>query len=263
MHNNTPITIFVAAPGDMDPEREEVARAVARLNPRLGANMVVYDPDKLLYQCDEDFQSQISQEGVALVLTLLWYRVGTPLGEAFARADGSRPTGTQFEYENALALKQQTGKPDMLAYRKMADVPAKHADELIEFNRFWAEHFRNGDNFIGSFKQFMTTAEFAQLIEAEIETWYRKTYQQPYWLEDSPYRGLQAFEPRHASIFFGREDNIRALSTRLISKTDNNHFMLVLGASGSGKSSLIQAGLIPTLQAQGLILAICFVRQAN
>ena len=67
------------------------------------------------------------------------------------------------------------------------------------------------------------------------------------WL-DCPFRGLEPFEFKHASIFFGREtetDEILSLLRRRAEKAAPS--ALVLGPSGSGKSSLVLAGVIPTL----------------
>ncbi|MFI6283375.1 helix-turn-helix domain-containing protein [Streptomyces sp. NPDC051018] len=61
---------------------------------------------------------------------------------------------------------------------------------------------------------------------------------------DAPYRGLARFEPGDRELFFGRDhlvgDLVRLLSAR--------RFVMLTGASGSGKSSLLRAGLIPRLR---------------
>ncbi|MGB8688217.1 MAG: WD40 repeat domain-containing protein, partial [Microcoleus sp.] len=59
-----------------------------------------------------------------------------------------------------------------------------------------------------------------------------------------PYRGLLPFEEEHNKLFFGRNELIEKLQN--IVKT--NPLTVVLGASGSGKSSLVKAGLIPKLR---------------
>lgn len=59
----------------------------------------------------------------------------------------------------------------------------------------------------------------------------------------SPFRGLESFRPEDAATFFGRE----ALTRKLVQKLNGHNFLAVLGASGSGKSSLVMAGLIPAL----------------
>ena len=62
-----------------------------------------------------------------------------------------------------------------------------------------------------------------------------------------PYRGLFHFSPDDAEYFFGRELFIEELFTA----TQNRNFIPVLGASGSGKSSVVLAGLVPKLQREG------------
>ncbi|MFI6439870.1 helix-turn-helix domain-containing protein [Streptomyces sp. NPDC050759] len=66
----------------------------------------------------------------------------------------------------------------------------------------------------------------------------------------SPYRGLARFEPGDRELFFGRDRPV----ADLLGLVREHRFAAVFGASGSGKSSLLRAGLIPAAQeaAQGL-----------
>jgi WD40 repeat protein len=59
-----------------------------------------------------------------------------------------------------------------------------------------------------------------------------------------PYRGLQTFDEDHAEFFFGRDADIQ----RLIEKLKVTRFIGVVGSSGSGKSSLVRAGIVPALK---------------
>lgn len=59
-----------------------------------------------------------------------------------------------------------------------------------------------------------------------------------------PYKGLLPFEPEDSELFFGREHLVEDLVRRL-RKSD---FLAVVGPSGSGKSSLVRAGVVPVLQ---------------
>ncbi len=61
--------------------------------------------------------------------------------------------------------------------------------------------------------------------------------------EESPFRGLRAFGPEHAHLFFGRDREIE----ELIELLEEARFLAVVGTPGSGKSSLILAGLAPAL----------------
>lgn len=62
--------------------------------------------------------------------------------------------------------------------------------------------------------------------------------------ERAPYRGLARFEPDDSDLFFGRE----ALVADLVEIVCEHRFAAVFGPSGSGKSSLLRAGLIPRLR---------------
>lgn len=57
--------------------------------------------------------------------------------------------------------------------------------------------------------------------------------------ENNPYRGLEAFDEKHAAMFFGRD----ALTKLLAQCLETLPWIMVVGASGSGKSSLVKAGL--------------------
>jgi energy-coupling factor transporter ATP-binding protein EcfA2/cell division protein FtsB len=59
-----------------------------------------------------------------------------------------------------------------------------------------------------------------------------------------PYPGLRSFEESDGPIFFGREKQIATLLRRL----EKHRFVAVVGASGSGKSSLVKAGLLPAVR---------------
>jgi tetratricopeptide (TPR) repeat protein len=60
----------------------------------------------------------------------------------------------------------------------------------------------------------------------------------------NPFPGLRPFETDEYRLFFGREGQSDALIARL----QHSHFLAVVGTSGSGKSSLVRAGLLPALR---------------
>jgi len=65
---------------------------------------------------------------------------------------------------------------------------------------------------------------------------------------DCPYQGLDAFDAAHSRFFYGRDGDI----ARMLQKLDKARLLAALGASGSGKSSLVLAGLLPRLAAGAL-----------
>ena len=70
-----------------------------------------------------------------------------------------------------------------------------------------------------------------------------------------PYRGLEVFNVEHAPFFFGREALTEWLIVKLRASPSGqeNRFLAILGASGSGKSSLARAGLIPAIKRGELV----------
>ena len=76
----------------------------------------------------------------------------------------------------------------------------------------------------------------------------------PHWPPDTdrnraPYRGLKPFESVDAAIFFGRDAPIAEAMDRLrdLSQSSDKRLLVILAASGAGKSSFLRAGLLPRL----------------
>ncbi|KXJ59552.1 MAG: transcriptional regulator [Alteromonas sp. Nap_26] len=68
------------------------------------------------------------------------------------------------------------------------------------------------------------------------------------WHDASPFLGLSAYSPAESKVFFGRNALTRELITRISTQFKQHRpFTLVMGPSGSGKSSLVHAGLLPRL----------------
>src|SRR5690348_6232825 len=73
----------------------------------------------------------------------------------------------------------------------------------------------------------------------------------PVWA-GCPYLGLVPFEERDAPVFYGRGELVAQLVRRLAGRLDGPGILLVAGESGTGKSSLLRAGLMPQLAAGAL-----------
>nr|WP_240982397.1 WD40 repeat domain-containing protein [Streptomyces sp. S3(2020)] len=91
---------------------------------------------------------------------------------------------------------------------------------------------------------------YAEALDADPDEWERRwretdaELREPAPDERPPYRGLARFEADDSDLFFGRE----ALVSELAELVHGHRFAAVFGASGSGKSSLLRAGLIPRLR---------------
>lgn len=91
---------------------------------------------------------------------------------------------------------------------------------------------------------------YAEALDADPDEWERRwreadaEVRAPAPGERPPYRGLARFEPDDSDLFFGRE----TLVAGLVELVREHRFAAVFGPSGSGKSSLLRAGLIPRLR---------------
>ena len=78
-------------------------------------------------------------------------------------------------------------------------------------------------------------ADLADQTESTIPS---ETYSAP----DQPYPGLRPFRENEQRLFFGRDRQIKEILQRL----ERSSFAVVIGGSGSGKSSIVNAGVIPS-----------------
>ena len=119
-----------------------------------------------------------------IVMLILWARLGTALPERYRGIDGRVPvTGTEWEFEDALAAQRLKGSPDLLVYRKNTAPQAAFTDpaqmqrahkqwELVQ--DFWLRHFVERDGtFKAAFNQFSALDEFEQQLEMHLRALLR------------------------------------------------------------------------------------------
>ena len=264
--------IFISSPSDVFAERERVERVIVRLNGEFGGGLLeAIRWERAYYTAAKTFQDQIPLPSETdLVVCILWKRLGFELPPDYRRADGTTPTGTEYEFEDAMQAARSRGTPDVLVYRKAA--PVLLDAEQVEVERaqfealksFWARWFRTETgHFTAAYQSFDNTDAFETLVEEHIRQWLARhkvassgvTW--PIEQRGSPFRGLQSFDAGHASVFFGRARAIERARERLSDAARRGSaFLLVLGTSGSGKSSLAQAGLLPRLMQPGAVAGV-------
>ncbi|MGH1574004.1 hypothetical protein ACRAWG_29325 [Methylobacterium sp. P31] len=269
------LRIFLSSPGDVSEERlrahlvvQKLARDYARFF-RIEAYLWEHEP----MLASGHFQDAIEPPSACDVLVLIVFaRLGTSLPARtelrdYRGIDGRVPvTGTEWEFEEALQAHRTLGTPDLLAYRKLGDPGASLADPIRRAEQerqwdalqaFWRRHFENGGMFLAGSAEFRTLEEFDQKLEAHLTTLIEKRIAEglaaeegtePLWFRGSPFRGLAAYDFDDAAVFFGRDAQTRSALTRLQAAAEHGcAFLLILGASGSGKSSLARAGILPGL----------------
>jgi hypothetical protein len=181
------------------------------------------------------------------------------LPEANRKADGSRyESGTEWEYEDAVSAFRETGSPYVLLYRRKqpvlldADDPA-FGDRREQYERV-KQFFAGLGNDTG-YNEYAVPGEFRARLEYDLRNVIARilaakpaapasSVAPPEPWTGSPFPGLRAFTADDEPIFFGRERETDALIVRIL----EHRFVAVVGASGSGKSSLVAAGVIPRLQ---------------
>jgi len=277
------VKVFVSSPSDVAPERGRVQAVVAKLNRDYG-KLVRFETvlwEEHFYKADRSFQPQIP-EAVAcdVLVSIFWTRMGTELPPDFAHMPTGKPypSGTAYELLTALQASRERGVPDVYVFRKTADAALPTADaerrrqaqtQLDALEAFWNEWFKSEQgHFKAAFQTFASTDEFERQVELLLRQWlatHGLLGPRLRWPKEkgSPYRGLAAFEAEHAAVFFGRERAIDEACRRLQAAAETaTPFLLIVGASGSGKSSLARAGLIPRLITPGIVAAVDLWRAA-
>jgi len=273
----TLVRVFISSPGDVAQERAVARRVLGRVQAACAGRV---DLEPLLWEqqplvANATFQAQLARPSAAeIVVAILWSRLGTPLPSSMQRADGTPyRSGTEFEIEDAIAAARAGNGPRVLLYRKTAEPPRwfANADEAREsaeqraaLDDFLARLLRDAadGSFVGAFHPFASAAQFEELLEIHLHKLLREIAPEALeeraapaaWAFGSPFRGLASFELEHAPLFFGRTATTAAAVDKL--KLQARHgvpFLLLLGMSGGGKSSLAKAGVLAMLVQPGVI----------
>jgi eukaryotic-like serine/threonine-protein kinase len=205
-----------------------------------------------------------------LVICLVWSRLG-PLLESFPMTPDVSGLDSDLEFEAALALstpEENRRAPPMHIYRNCSKPlpPLEPKEERETFGRQWdtvqqffARWERTKDKRTATtLSNYDNLEEFEELFRERFRAFLADLLNREVgpkiavkrvrrWIS-SPFRGLNVFDFQHAAIFCGRTkaigDVLEALEQQI---RVQRPFVLVVGASGSGKSSLIRAGVLPLL----------------
>jgi conflict system STAND superfamily ATPase len=278
------LRIFISSPADVRPERLIANQVVQRLGREFSYHCriepVLWEREPLVVS--SDFQAQIIHPHDAdIVVVVVWSLLGVPLPQDKypGPISGNPVTGTEWEFEDALASYRAKRTPELLLYRKKVDVVGSLEDEVVVQTRlaqkrlvenFMIRWTRSADGaFTAAFREFENADLFQHMLYEHLtELILRKVTVSAgapiRWHKGSPFRGLESFEVEHESIFFGRtraRNELRELLTRQVAR--GTPFVLVIGASGSGKSSLVKAGLLADLRIPGMVGSLALCRYAR
>ena len=217
------------------------ARGGSNLELRGDEVMAVFDSARQAIRAAVELQRRFVDETVADPTLPLAVGIGLDAGEAVAVADGYRGGALNLaarlcgiaspaEILASPAVTHLARKVEGVAYVDRGPVHLKGLADPVHVVRLRAEANDAADDM--AFRRALG-ARAAALAPAV-----------PGTIVANPYKGLRAFEEGDAADFFGRDELIEELLKRL----GQTRFLAVVGPSGSGKSSVVRAGLIPALR---------------
>ncbi len=273
-------SVFVSSPSDV---RDERALAVKILDAmpfkawargRLAIETISWDDDRANVPRPAHLTPQQAiNRGLAkpsecdVVVVFLWSRLGTPISAEKSGDGKAYRSGTEWEYLDAIAAASQRepdqpAKPYVLVFRRRQDPGFKRKDpnyddlnsQWQQVEDFFSENFRDDDgSATGDVLSYETQTEFQMELDRQLANYFWQELGRPdpggqlqvRW-SGEPYPGLSPFTGKQAQIFFGRGPETDELVRRIT--MPSRPLLAVVGASGSGKSSLVKAGLLPRLQ---------------
>jgi tetratricopeptide (TPR) repeat protein len=283
------LRVFVSSPGDVGRERELAGQVLNRLQGeyirrvKLEPYLWEYEP----MRATTDYQGNIPKPSdFDIVICILWSRLGSRLNEKYRHADGSPyASGTEYELEEAAESFTKRGTPAIYVYRNQQqpmipiepeDVREEKVRQYKALQNFVERWFLNPD---GTFRIASNTynglADFQDKLESDLHKIIEeKALPLPEspgarvrfgtYTKGSPFRRLRAFEFEDAEVFFGRtkaiDDVLNAMQAQAAADCA---FTLIFGGSGSGKSSLARAGIMPMLVRPGVVEGIGLWRWAT
>ncbi len=196
------IRVFISSPGDVAEERDKARRVLADLQ-RLYVG-VTLEPllwEDLALPATASFQESIdallNQQPIDIAVFILWSRLGSPLGAAITRPDGTPyRSGTEREFDLMLAAFQQSGKkrPVILATtgatmtaasaETLADCPGDRLEEIIAQQKladsFIREQFYDAEGHnVRALHSYHEPVSFAQQLRAHLR--HRSPMISPQW----------------------------------------------------------------------------------
>lgn len=276
------VRILICSPGDVADERERARQTIESLRRRYARRFVIKHLlwEDLPLQPDMPFQEGIElllsrDGGVDVVVFILWSRLGSPVGPELVRHDGSEyRSGTEREFELMMQARAQSDanhpRPDILFYRRddensflegLRGLPIDQQQELVEqkklVEKFFSQQFSDAEKGFNlrAYHTYDRPAAFSERLRIHLQDLLDRMAEglthEPIWdieRQGPPFMGLAAFQPWHADVFFGREDEILEARRALREQARAGRaFLLLCGASGSGKSSLARAGVLPAI----------------
>lgn len=280
MPSNRRLRIFLSSPGDVAEERRLAQIVIERLKydrelrDSVTLETIAWDDPKSRVPFLANMKPQDAiNAGLALpsecdvVIVILWSRMGTP----FEYKGKNFDSGTHFEFIDAIqaAEHHQGIQPAVLLYRRTqkptitVDDPEQAIKQVEQYRLvtafFESRLFHDEYNrILRGYNPYKTPEQFEDYLENDLKKTVKLLLSRvpsdsqqlggevppvPLW-EGSPFVGLRALTEADEPIFFGRTRE----TAEVIDLIRRQRFVTIVGSSGSGKSSLVGAGVIPKLR---------------
>ncbi len=279
------LRIFLSSPGDVNEERKIAIEVIEALpyrpafRDKVAFRVIAWDrpgadtPMLASLTPQEAINRGLPKPSECdITLVIFWKRMGTPFVDL---ADSQAyESGTHWELLDAL----KNPGCETLIFHRTEEVMFKASDKAgqEQYERvqqfFGSEVFYKDGRILRGVNQYAAPEDFRlkmqtfmeDVVLRILETLKKRpltpeptlpvspnivTVEKADWPPDqSPFPGLRAFTAEDAPIFFGRGVEI----SELVKRVEASRFVAVVAASGSGKSSLVAAGLIPRLKANAI-----------
>ena len=242
--------IFISAAADMGEERALAEAYFERVKTNIQRQVII---DYAISPPSEDIPARLETFDLALIL--LWSRLDSNQRQLF------KTLKSLFDSENP----PQKARPKVIVFRKTANftngleddqkVKERHREhqEMLTFlqetktkeeNRASIDHLFDFTS-ANVFPDLLKGEELWSSLQARIYNLRITDQARPHLSDESPFRGLSVFERKHADIFFGRDREIsEVIELFRIQQRKELPFVIIYGASGVGKSSFAQAGVL-------------------
>ena len=264
------IRVFVSSPGDVRQERMIAKKVISELGKKyqdyVSLEAILWEdlPLEATASFQEGIDYFLDQAPIDIAIFILWSRLGSTLGTSYLKADGSPyASGTEYEFDMMYTLWERTQRPKIMVYVK--DTEPQYGSGLNStdirgllaqkdrLDRFIEEKFRDretGTNY--AYTQYDKQQTFEERLKSHLENLIRSQIGYDVTIrewEGNPYVGLRSYNSDESSIYCGRKGLVYDIVGKLLSVSDGGDkpTLFVLGESGSGKSSLVKAGILPQL----------------
>ena len=259
------LRILIAAPPDVRAERVRASDVISRLQSKYRAFIRL---EEIVFQqtpgeglSGESRTATTRPSAMDVVVCILGAETGAVIPAADVTPNRSDYAGMEWLFEELCTAYRANAGPPLYVYARQSAPVFALSDEA--FHAQWQRGKEEVGAFLdrwfgseeGAYNKFGSDQEFEGILGRHLEKTMLDVLGPNYdeqarceWEGGSPFRGLSSFEPAHSAVFYGRGLCIQEVVERLLEQAEGTRvFLLICGPSGTGKSSLVKAGVLPEL----------------